>query len=64
MKPGRIGVKMFGSTPGRQATRTVPLGTAIAWAPAAAASSAAATTASHCVWTARPDRGDPEKADP
>src|SRR5215831_2060415 len=45
---------MFGSRPGGQATRTVPLGSAIASAATTAAASAAATIDSHCSWTARP----------
>src|SRR5215470_18951713 len=54
MKPDRIGINMFGSRPGGQATRTVPLGSAMASAATTAAASAAATIDSHCSWTARP----------
>src|SRR5262245_7422095 len=54
MKPDSMGVSMFGSKPGGQATRTVPLGSAMASAATTAAASAAATIDSDCSCTARP----------
>ena len=54
MKPDSMGVSMFGSKPGGQATRTVPLGSAMASAATTAAAYAAAAIDPHCSSTPRP----------